>query len=237
MCFFYALSLEAQKLENRLLAKMDYSFEPIYYAAGFDYPRMPVLTGEEPDIIQAMHWGLIPFWTKEENVAKMRSYTLNARAGSLFIKPSFKVSINKRRCLIPSTGFYEWRDWRGKKYPYLISHRDGEVFTFAGLWDEWQNPVTKEIIRTYSIITTDANKLLEKIHNIKKRMPVILKPQDEKKWLTPNLSEDEILAMTIPSDELPLAAFPISKFITEKDKNRNTPDIQKRYRYAGLPEL
>lgn len=237
MCFFYALSQEAQALENRLLARLDFSFEPIYYVAGFDYPQMPVVTANQPDLIQTMHWGLIPFWTKEENAEKMRSYTLNARSDSLFSKPSFKDSINRRRCLIPATGFYEWRDWRGKKYPYLISHRDGEVFNFAGIWDEWQSPARKEIIRTYSIITTDANKLLKKIHNIKKRMPVILGPTDEKKWLSPNLSEDEILALTKPREDLPLDAFSIGRLITTKNQNRNTPEIQKRYRYAGLPEL
>lgn len=237
MCFFYALAKEAQELKNRYKATMDYNFEPVFYAAGFGYPAMSVVTNTEPDRIQPLHWGLIPPWTKTENIAKMRSYTLNARSDSLFVKPSFKNTTGKKRCLIPATGFFEWRDWRGKKYPYYIYLKDHGIFSLAGIWEEWSDPNNNESIKTYSIITTDANPLMSQIHNVKKRMPVILPPDKEGNWLQANLSEDEILAMTKPIDDKLMAAYSISKLITSKTQERNVPAILTRYRYPGLPEV
>lgn len=236
MCFFYALSREAQKLENRLGVKLISDFKPVYYAAGFDYPKMPVVTDAEPGRLQLFSWGLVPFWTRPENADKIRSYTLNARSDTLFAKPSFREAAHKRRCLVPATGFYEWRVVAGKKYPYYIYLKDEEIFNFAGLWEEWADPEGK-IRKTYTIITTEANSLVAAIHNIKKRMPVILPLAKEKEWLQTGLSQEEIMAMIKPLDSSLMEAHTISRLITSRTQERNVPGIQEPADYPGLPEV
>ena len=237
MCFFYALSKEAQKLKNRMQIKFDFEFEPVFYTSGFDYPQMPVVTNQEPDRLQMLNWGLIPPWTKPEEASKMRSYTLNARNDSLFVKPSFRNTIRQKRCLVPATGFYEWREFAGKKYPYFIYLKKQEIFNFAGLWEEWVDRSTGEMIKTYSIITTEANRMMSKIHNTKRRMPVILPESVEQNWLCPDLSIEEILSMTRPLDDSFMAAHTISRLITSKNGQRNVPAIQNEFRYPELTEL
>lgn len=184
MCFHSKQSKSATEVQNRFKAVID---NPIEFKAqnhinGFDFPKTPVILDEKPDIITHLNWGLIPSWSKDEEI---RKYTLNAKIETLEEKPSFKNSINKR-CLVIANGFYEWQwlDTKGKnKVKYEIGVENEELFTFAGLYSEWVNNITGEIRKTYSIVTTEANPLMAEIHNIKKRMPVILKPEDEQKWL------------------------------------------------------
>lgn len=236
MCFFYALSREAQKLENRLGVKLTFDFKPVYYTAGFDYPKMPVVTDAEPDRLQLLNWGLVPAWTKPENADKMRSYTLNARRDTLFVKPSFREAVRKRRCLVPATGFYEWRAVGGKKYPYFIYLKGREIFNFAGLWEEWVDP-QGEVHRTYTIITTEANSLVAAIHNVKKRMPGILATENEREWLRPGLNQEEIMALTRPLDSSLMEAHTIGPLITARAQERNVPEIQAAVDYPGLPGI
>jgi putative SOS response-associated peptidase YedK len=107
---------------------------------------------------------------------------LNARIETLEQLPSFKDA-SANRCLIPATCFYEWRHEGTLKKPYRISSTEDEIFSFAGIYSDWTNPVTGDTQRTYSLITTEANACMEFIHNTKKRMPVILHSQDESTWL------------------------------------------------------
>ena len=237
MCFFYALAREAEKLENRLGVTLNFDFRPVYYASGFDFPQMPVVTNTEPDRAQLFNWGLIPSWTKPENVATMRSYTLNARSDSLFVKPSFRGSILQKRCLVPATGFYEWQTVGGKKYPYHVYLKTEDVFCFAGLWEEWTDRSSGELTRTFSIITTEANPLLARIHNLKKRMPVILPPNLEGDWLRQDLTREGIQALTEPLDDSLLAAHTISRLITSRNLERNVLEIQDRVTYPELIEV
>lgn len=243
MCFHYALSKTAQSLKNRYQLKLDLETEPLpdllslpnYYISGFDYPQMPVITNKNPEQLAMFHWGLIPSWIKTPAEAReIRTVTLNARSESVFTKPSFRKAIRQRRCLIPADGFYEWRLFEGKKYPYFIYLKNKEIFSFAGIWEEWADIATGEVIKTYSIITTGANPLLEKIHNTKKRMPVILEPNEEKNWLSNDLNDERIAKLMKPLDESLMEAYTISKLITSRTEKRNTPNIQK---YTDYPEL
>lgn len=244
MCFFYALSENAKSLMNRYQLKLDFEFElapelrePKYYLSGFDFPRMPVISNTEPDRLQAMSWGLIPFWVKsKEQALEIRQNTLNARSETVFSKPSFR-SVRRRRCIVPATGFYEWREFRGRKYPYFIHLKDQEVFSFAGIWDEWTDHNTGEILRTFTIMTTDANPLMATIHNTKKRMPVILPFETETNWLNTNLSDQDIMSFTQPFDQDLMAAHTISRLITSKTELRNVPAIQKGFEYPELEAL
>jgi putative SOS response-associated peptidase YedK len=246
MCFFYALSQTARSLENRYNLKFDFEFEltpeladpPRYYAAGFDYPRMPVITGDRPDRLQYFHWGLIPAWVKTaEEALKLRSYTLNARSDTVFVKPAFRQVILRRRCLIPAEGFYEWRLWNGRKYPYYIYPQDQTVFSFAGLWEQWTDNAGGTTWKTYSIVTTDANALVAQIHNTKRRMPVILPPGRERRWLRDDLDAPALRELMRPLEPGWLTAHPISGLITSRTANRNVAALREPYQYAGLPEL
>lgn len=183
MCFFSKISKDAQEVENRFNAKFDNAkdFKPAFYN-GFQFPKTPVIANNDLERIQLFQWGLIPTWAKDDSIKK---FTLNAKIETLKEKPSFKNSINKR-CLVISDGFFEWQwlDEKGKqKQRYLVTLPNKELFAFAGLWSEWTNKETGEKIYSYTIITTEANELMSKIHNSKKRMPIILAIENEKDWL------------------------------------------------------
>lgn len=122
-----------------------------------------------------LHWGLIPSWTKD---AKISGHLINARAETLAEKPSFRAAFRKRHCLIPATGFYEWRQTESGKQPYHIHQSGNALFSFAGLWEHWQN--SGGTVYSCTIITTAANNLMQPIH---KRMPVIIPITAYSDWL------------------------------------------------------
>ena len=160
-----------------------------------------VLVVKEEQLITAK-WGLIPFWIREpEKAEKIRNSTANAVSETVFALPSFREAIRKRRCLIPSTGFYEYH-YEGKEaIPYRIYLKNEEIFSLAGVYDEWRNPETKERVRTFSVLTVSANELCFFIHNGGRypgRMPVILPVENEEKWLSPELKKYDIEGLMLP---------------------------------------
>ena len=242
MCFFYALSKDAQSLQNRYQLKLDLEFGPPeapgYYISGFEFPLRPVITADRPDRLQNFAWGLIPFWVKDAAAAAaIRARTLNARCESVFEKPSFRHAIRRQRCLVPAEGFYEWRLFAGKKYPYYIYLKDRTVFSFAGIWDVWTDRSSGEVVNSFSILTTEANPLLERIHNTQKRMPVILPAAAERNWLRPDLSDAAILALTRPLDPELMAAHTIGRLIVSRTADRNTGAVQDAFDYPELEAL
>lgn len=181
MCFFSQVTKSATELRNRFNAKFNDAakFTPGVFNA-YTFPYTPVITNNNPHEIELCQWGLIPHWAKDTT---MQSNTLNARIETLTEKPSFKNVIHNR-CLILADGFFEWQwlDDKGKnKHKYLITLPDDALFAYAGLFSDWQNPVTHQTIRTYTIITTQANEIMAQIHNTKKRMPIIV--ANEFEWL------------------------------------------------------
>ena len=184
MCYYTRQSKEAVELEKRFQAKI-YDMAEFYQAEqinGFAHQKTPVITNENKSAIQFFHWGLIPFWAKDNSI---RKNTLNAKIETIKEKPAFR-SVVKNRCLVIADGFYEWQwlDDKGKrKQKYLITLPDNGLFTLAGIWSDWTDKATGEIFQTYSIVTTAANNFMSEIHNSKKRMPVILHPELEKEWL------------------------------------------------------
>lgn len=184
MCFHSKQTKLALEVENRFNAKIDIpsEFKTQYNINGFEFPKTPVIIDKQPNVITHINWGLIPNWAKDEDI---RKYTLNAKIETLEEKPSFRNSINKR-CLVIADGFYEWQwlDAKGKsKIKYEIGLSEEELFAFAGIYSEWINQHTGEIVNTYALLTTEANSFMADIHNSKKRMPVILKKEDEQSWL------------------------------------------------------
>jgi putative SOS response-associated peptidase YedK len=210
----------------------------VFSACGFNFPALPVITNEDDQHVASFRWGLIPFWIKDyESAAAIREKTLDARAETVLEKPSFRQAIISKRCLVIADGFFEWRHENKKTYPYYIRLKDHSPFAFAGIWDNWKNPETKELVQTFSVITTAANSLLEKIHNTQKRMPVILPGKSERNWLRNDLRKDDIMAMLQPYNADEMEAYPVSKMVREVGLNTENPEAIARQEYEDLPAL
>lgn len=226
MCFHNSMSAKAVKLAARYGRKSDVVeiYQDIlneqYHVNAFNFPKYPVITSSNE--IQVFNWGLIPFWTKNEaNADEIRRMTLNARADTIFEKPSFREPIMKKRCIVPSTSYFEWRHEGTKKIPYYIYLKDEPIFSMAGIYDSWLDKETGEEHSTFSIITTDTNPLTDYIHNTKHRMPAILSKENEEKWLNPNLTKQEIATFLHPYEADKMDAYVIENdFIKKKPTDK-----------------
>lgn len=209
-------------------------YKPQYHANAFANPGVPVITMKHPEDIQIFEWPLIPHFAKTAaDAKKLRVGNVNARCETIFEKPTFRTSINKNRCLIISDGFYESMDVNGVKYPHYIYRKDKEPFAFAGIYSGWKNELG-EWIPSCSIITTEPNELMRKIHNIKLRMPVILPPDKERKWLQTDLLNDEIKDLMVPLEDGILTAHPVDNRINKSKEFTNEPWITDVYNYDAL---
>ncbi len=138
--------------------------------------------------------------------------------------------------MLPVSGFYEWREVKGVKYPYYIQLAEKDYFSLGSMYDTWMNRETGEIRNTFSIITTPANPLMEKIHNLKKRMPLILSQQDEMNWLDPGLKPEHIKELIKPFPDSQMTAYTISRAASNARNNRDVPEILEKVEYAELLE-
>ena len=206
MCGRFTLTVDPGQLQEAF-PWVDFpgDFPPRYNVA----PTQPVAVVPNDGLnrLDFFNWGLIPFWAKDP---KIGNRLINARSETIAEKPSFRGSFKYKRCLILADGFYEWRKQPGTKtkIPMYIHMKDRSPFAFAGLWDNWHSKDGSEI-RSCTIITTQPNELVEKIHN---RMPVILSPDGYAEWLhegehDPNLLKS--LLRPYPSEQM--AAFPVSR--------------------------
>lgn len=179
------------------------NFPPRYNIA----PTQPIATVRYEYGSRRFHlvrWGLIPSWVKDPS-----SFTLliNARAETAAEKPSFRAAMRHHRCLIPASGFYEWRRTSEGKQPFLIRPADGDVMAFAGLWETWSDPDGGDM-DTGAILTIQSNRMMSEIHH---RMPVIVKPDSFDAWLdTANVEAREAKKMLVPVEDDYLVATPIS---------------------------
>ncbi|HJZ41821.1 MAG TPA: SOS response-associated peptidase [Bacteroidales bacterium] len=186
MCYTIKIDHTREELEKRFGAKFS---QPDDYKTGskvnsFSLPLLPVICSDNPAEIRLYYWGLIPYWIKDASGAReIRMKTFNARSETLADKPSFRSSLNRKRCLVLANGFYEWPTLDKNKIPYYIGLIHQPVFAMAGLFDQWSNLDTGEVLNTFTVITTRANPMMEQIHNIMKRMPVILSSDNEQRWL------------------------------------------------------
>ena len=239
MCFHKSLNVKASELEDRYQAALPPSadFQPIYHANAYSFPAWPIITRQEPGKLQLIHWGLIPRWTRNQDGADdIRTKTINARSETIYEKPSFRSAAQAgKRCLIPVTGYFEWYTAGSKKFPFYISPSDQKIGSIAGLWDEWPDPETGELIPTYTLLTTEANPLLAAIHNTKKRMPCLLTPDDEHAWLHDDLNQADALALLArqyPANQM--HSYSIGKRITSRTEPSDVPDVLTRVDYPEL---
>lgn len=164
-----------------------------------------VVAGERGRELRFFHWGLIPFWARDEKIGYR---TINARAETVESKPAYRAAFKYRRCLVPASGFYEWKAEPSGKQPYCIRPTQAPLFAFAGLYEHWQG-TAGEGIDSCAIIVTEANAAMRSIHE---RMPVILKRNDFAAWLDPHNRQVEALKHLLlpwPGDDLDL--YPVSK--------------------------
>ena len=171
--------------------------------------QLGLVVVERDDLRRAIvpyRWGLVPSWAKD---ARIGNRLINARAETVATTPAFRASFQKRRCIVPADGFYEWERMTPEiRQPNLIHRADGEPMAFAGLWSIWRDPTQPEAepVRTFTIITTTANATLEPIHD---RMPVILPASAWATWLAPNPPEPgELLALLRPAPDDLLERYP-----------------------------
>lgn len=165
---------------------------------------MPVIVQHENIKAVMMKWGLVPHWVKDP---KESMHPINARAETLAVKPMFRSLLKNKRCLIPASGFYELMKKGKKKNPFYIHVKEIPIFAFAGLYDVWHD-ASGGAHSTYTIITTEANEMMARIHN---RMPVILNREDEVRWLSkdpPSLEDMKEILRPYPSDDMD--AYPVS---------------------------
>jgi putative SOS response-associated peptidase YedK len=174
-------------------------------------PTQPVavVPNDASNKVDFFVWGLIPFWAKD---TKIGSRMINARSETLAEKPSFRTPYKRRRCLVLADGFFEWvrQPGGGAKIPYYIRLESGEPFAFAGLWENWQSPDGSEI-KSCTIITTEPNDLVRRLHN---RMPVILQPEAYEDWLDPAERTPESLNPLLTAfPAVEMMAYPISTLV------------------------
>lgn len=176
-------------------------------------PTQPVIVVNDDGTrhLMEMRWGLIPAWAKDPTIGNRM---INARAETVATKPAFRVSLRKRRCLVPADGFYEWQPAGRRKQPVYITLKSREPFSFAGLWETWTSPDGEEI-KTCTIITTEANDVLKPIHD---RMPVILTKEAESVWLDPAIQDPaKLLPLLTPYPTDEMVAHPVSTWVNNPE--------------------
>ncbi|WP_432713688.1 SOS response-associated peptidase [Pedobacter sp.] len=205
MCSRYTLTKKQESILHAYNVKMP-EFVPNYNLAPTQEGL--VITADEPGIAQKMHFGLVPYWAAD---TKLNLSTLNARSEELPDKKTFAPLLQKHKtCLVLADGFYEWDKKSGKPLPYYFSLNNRDVFAFAGLWSQWKNAAGTQIYRSFTILTTQANELVGKIHAPKLRMPVILDRNAEKLWLNKELSAKDLLQLCLPYADEQMEAHKVS---------------------------
>lgn len=252
MCYDIKASLEAQlgrarrkgdqQAVKEILEKLiPISDLPIHHASGFSHPKLLIYTDIEPEIPTVATWGLVPHWVRDrEQLKKIWNNTLNARSETIFEKPSFRDSAKNRRCLLYVDGFYEHHHFNGKTFPHYIYRKDKKPLIMAGLWSEWIDDESGEVLNTFSIVTTKGNEMMSKIHNNPKlkepRMPLILLDALADEWLNPIYEEIDQIALEElmePYPENELDSHTVTR-LRGKEYIGNVANISDKFEYLDL---
>ena len=183
MCGRYGRRADKQRIAEWMQTHNTNVFDDSYLAPSYNVaPRsfQPVVRLDRDGAreLTRMRWGLVPSWAKNQAAGFA---PINAKAETVASSPMFREAFKRRRCLVPADLFYEWQKTGEKtRQPFAIGLSDGSIFAFAGLWETWKDQPTGATLETYTIVTTDPNQVMEKIHD---RMPVIVPPKDYGRWL------------------------------------------------------
>lgn len=159
--------------------------------------------------LDMLRWGLVPGWARDRSIGNR---LINARAETVAAKPAFRSAFQRRRCLIPADGFYEWRALAGARQPYWIGFSDRSLFAFAGLWERWKAAEDGPFLETCTVITTDANRVVATVHG---RMPVILPPGAYDAWLDPASTRESLGSLLRPCSDQRMVAYPVSRRVND----------------------
>jgi len=196
MCGRYSIGDEIKELAQQHDYSIPSDFDPTYNAAPGQ--SLPVLSHPHPNAFSLMHWGIQPFWAKDQS-----KRLINARAETVAEKASFKKSFQQRRCLIAADGYYEWMKTPEGKVPYRITRNDAPAFLMAGIWDK-----DHEGQPAFAIITTQASESITHIHD---RMPVLLHDEALALWQSDTEDYPGLVDLLRPFDDDRLEAFTVSK--------------------------
>ena len=173
-------------------------------------------------VLTSMRWGVVPLWW-QKSIKELRLATFNARAETVTTKPFFRNAWKRNRCLIPMSGYYEWQTVYPKfKQPWYFTRRDGNPVTAAGLWDEWKDPESGELIRSCTMIITEPNTFVAGVHN---RMPVVLEPDQFEPWLAGKAG----LEMMKPAAEDVLTRWTVSPRVNSSRTSGDDPTLIEPY--------
>lgn len=208
MCGRYTLGVDLDELRDALgdpEVRLE-EHRPRYNVAPTQ--EAPVLIrGEDGLRLGSLRWGLIPHWADDPAIG---SRMINARSETVASKPAFRDAFRRRRCLVPTDGFYEWRAGeRGRKTPYWIHLPGGGVFTFAALWERWRPPEGPPL-HTFTILTTEASEELRPYHS---RMPVVVAAGRREVWLDPSAGGAELAPMLEPAPDDTFRVREVSTFV------------------------
>lgn len=216
MCARYTLTKAEKEILKAYQVKLPEVFEPNYNLAPTQMGL--VITADEPDIAQQMHFGLVPYWATS---IKMDFSTLNATSEKAGTKKTYAPLLkNHKTCLVLADGFYEWDKKSGVKLPYRFELTDREIFAFAGLWSQWKDKFTSEVYRSFTIMTTVANDTVGKVHDPKFRMPVILDKNEESLWLSKDISVPELISLCDPYPDELMKSFRVSTAVNSTVVNK-----------------
>jgi putative SOS response-associated peptidase YedK len=221
MCGRYALHAHPDVVALQFGLAEPPSFQPRYnISPGGEI--LVVRVAQNARVAQACRWGLVPHWAKDPSIGNKLA---NARAETLDEKPAFRDAFRRWRCLVPASGYYEWKTVAGMKQPWYLAPTAGELFALAGLTALWHGPQRR--VRSVSLITTAANELTASIHD---RMPVIVAPEDYEAWLDPsNTGLGSLKRMVHPYPAQRMRAHAVSPRV-------NKPDLDDAALLAPLPE-
>jgi putative SOS response-associated peptidase YedK len=201
MCGRFAFYSPSEATAALFGAASSTEVEPRYNIAPTQFIAAVRRDEQDTPELAMLRWGLVPFWAKDPSIGNRM---INARAETVAEKPSFRNAYKKRRCLVLTDGFYEWRKEGDGKTPYFISLADGSPFAFAGLWENWDSKDSDESLQTTAIITTAANEFMATLHQ---RMPVVMRPAQAERWLAGDM---ELLSEAI-ADAPAFRAWPVDR--------------------------
>jgi putative SOS response-associated peptidase YedK len=191
--------------------------------------QVPVIrqAGDGRNQCSVMRWGLIPSWAKDPSIGNR---LINARCETVSGKPAFRHAVRQSRCIVPASGFYEWREEGGEKVPLYIRLKDGSPTFFAGLWEEWKSP-RGEAVESFTILTTLANWLLSSIHG---RMPVILPTDSTPLWLDRETTDpDRLKPLCLPFPADLMEMWPVLPLVNSP--RNDFPELIAPFAYPSSP--
>lgn len=211
----YSITASPEKIKQRFNTDVLETYSPNFNAAPTHL--LPVITSASPQGISTFYWGTSPDWAKNKTLSEK---IINIRTESILEKPMLKKGMMKNRCLVPADGFYAWKKV-GKKtsIPYRMVTNDRELFSFAGVWEEFEDTDGNEF-HTFSIITTVSEGIVATIHD---RMPAILTREAEAVWLDQQSSESDLMSVLIPYSPEKINHYPVSPRIN--NANTNIPSL------------